>query len=141
VKPVDKIDDAYNSMKIAGGIDDVVDIGKAAERIDDAHDFGKIASRIDDTYDGVNKISPSDLIATHKPTLSKREYSLLLDDIQRNGITEPIKYIEHNGARYVVDGHHRLRIAKELKLDSVPIQKVELPYKGYKSVSDLLWFE
>ncbi|MBE6911083.1 MAG: hypothetical protein E7473_01010, partial [Ruminococcaceae bacterium] len=28
VKPVDKIDDAYNSMKIAGGIDDVVDIGK-----------------------------------------------------------------------------------------------------------------
>ena len=32
-------------------------------------------------------------------------------------------------------------VAKELGLDSVPIQKVELPYKGYKSVSDLLWFE
>jgi len=59
VKPVDKIDDAYNSMKIAGGIDDVVDIGKAAERIDDAHDFGKIANKIDDTYDAAKAAKES----------------------------------------------------------------------------------
>lgn len=31
--------------------------------------------------------------------------------------------------------------AKQLKLDKIPTQKVSLPYKGYKTVNDLLWFD
>lgn len=40
-----------------------------------------------------------------------------------------------------VDGHHRLRAAKQLGLDKIPTQKVSLPYKGYKTINDLLWFD
>ena len=78
---------------------------------------------------------------THRPTLSKKQYVTLVDSIRKNGITEPIKYVEHNGTKYVVDGHHRLRAAKQLKLDKIPVEKVSLPYKGYKTIEDLLWFD
>lgn len=49
-------------------------------------------------------------------------------------------YVEHNGTKYVVDGHYRLSVAKKLILKEVPIEQVKLPYKGYKTVEDLLWF-
>lgn len=42
---------------------------------------------------------------------------------------------------YVVDGHHRLLAAKKLGLEEVPIKKVELPYAGYSTTDDLLWFD
>ena len=64
----------------------------------------------------------------------------LIDDIKDNGISETIKYVEHNGQKYVVDGHHRLIAAKRLGLEQVPIEQVELPYSGYKTIEDLLWF-
>ena len=54
------------------------------------------------------------------------------------GIKDPIKYVEYDGSKYVVDGHHRLRAARELGFETVPVEKVELPYKGYKTVDDLL---
>ena len=64
-----------------------------------------------------------------------------MDDIKVNGIQEPIKYVEYNGLKYVVDGHHRLLAAKRLGLTEVPIERVELPYEGYSTIEDLLWFE
>ena len=62
----------------------------------------------------------------------------LMDDIKMNGIQEPIKYVEYNGQMYVVDGHHRLLA---VGLTEVPIEKVDLPYAGYNTIDDLLWFE
>lgn len=47
----------------------------------------------------------------------------LMDDIKVNGIQEPIKYVEYNGQKYVVDGHHRLLAAKRLGLTEVPIER------------------
>jgi ParB-like chromosome segregation protein Spo0J len=38
----------------------------------------------------------------------------LVDDIAENGIQESIKVVEHNGSKYVVDGHHRLAAARQL---------------------------
>jgi ParB-like chromosome segregation protein Spo0J len=61
----------------------------------------------------------------------------LRDSIDKDGIQEPIKYVEYNGSKYVVDGHHRLEIAKERGMESVPAQKVDLPFKGYRDVGDL----
>ena len=81
------------------------------------------------------------MIQTHKLTLSKKQYGNLMNSIRKNGMTEPIKYIEYKGSKYVVDGHHRLMIAKQLGMVKVPIQKVSLPYKGYKTIDDLLWFD
>jgi ParB-like chromosome segregation protein Spo0J len=63
----------------------------------------------------------------------------LTDDIAENGIREPIKYVEHNGVKHVVDGHHRLRVARNLGMDEVPVERVELPYKGYRTAHDLIY--
>lgn len=52
---------------------------------------------------------------------------------------DPIKFVEHNGKRFVVDGHHRLGVAKELGIQNVPVQEVQLPYAGYRTVSDLIY--
>lgn len=63
----------------------------------------------------------------------------MVNDINRNGIREAIKYVEVNGDKYVVDGHHRLLAAKMLGLDKLPIQQVSLPYSGYGDINDLFW--
>ncbi|MBQ4522154.1 MAG: ParB N-terminal domain-containing protein, partial [Lachnospiraceae bacterium] len=89
----------------------------------------------------VSQASPFDLQATHSQTLSKKNMNKLIDDIKNNGINETIKYVEYNGQKYVVDGHHRLIASKRLGLEQVPIEQVELPYAGYKTVEDLLWFD
>ena len=73
----------------------------------------------------------------------EQEFSIdkLVDNIKINGIQEPIKYVEYNGQMYVVDGHHRLLAAKKLGLTEISVEKVDLPYAGYNTVDDLLWFE
>ena len=48
-------------------------------------------------------------------------YQELLTSIRSNGILEPIKYVEQNGIRYIVDGHHRYKIAIFLGLPVVPV--------------------
>lgn len=85
--------------------------------------------------------NPYDLQPTHSQTLSNKKMNALIDDIKVNGIREPIKYVEYDGQMYVVDGHHRLLAAKRLGLTEVPIEKVELPYAGYSTNDDLLWFD
>lgn len=90
------------------------------------------------TINNVSKASPFDLQATHSKTLSKKEMNKLINDIKHNGISETIKYVEYNRQKYIVDGHHKLIVAKRLGLEQVPIEQVELPYAGYKSIEDLL---
>ena len=94
-----------------------------------------------DAINNVSQASPFDLQATHSQKLSKKNMNKLIDDIKNNGINETIKYVEYNGQKYVVDGHHRLIASKRLGLEQVPIEQVELPYAGYKTVEDLLWFD
>ncbi|WP_196081300.1 ParB N-terminal domain-containing protein [Escherichia fergusonii] len=60
----------------------------------------------------------------------------LIEDIRKKGITDPIKVVEYNGQKYIVDGHHRYYAARRLGIDEVPIQHVELPYLGYKTPAD-----
>ncbi|WP_347066707.1 RHS repeat-associated core domain-containing protein [Flavobacterium sp. WV_118_3] len=85
------------------------------------------------------KLGTYELEITHGLTKSKNAFSKLKANIKLNGIQEPIKFVEHNGKRFVVDGHHRLRAAKELGIQNVPVQQVKLPYAGYKSVDDLIY--
>ena len=73
--------------------------------------------------------------------MNKKEMNLISNDIKINGIQEPIKYVDYYGQMYVVDGHHRLLAAKKLGLTEIPVEKVDLPYAGYNTIDDLLWFE
>lgn len=63
-----------------------------------------------------------------------------VSDVKQNGIQEPIKYVEHEGQLYVVDGYHRLAAARQLGINKVPVEKVELPYKGYTNPEDLNYY-
>jgi ParB-like chromosome segregation protein Spo0J len=82
-------------------------------------------------------VATSELQATH--SVSRAAVNRLAADIQKNGMKETIKYVEHQGQRFVVDGNHRLRAARQLGMDRVPAEKVSLPYKGYKTVGDLTY--
>lgn len=64
----------------------------------------------------------------------------LVKDIKENGVNETVKIVEHDGKNYVVDGNHRTVAARSLGLDSIPIEKVELPYLGYKTIEDFDFF-
>ena len=66
-------------------------------------------------------------------------YQELLTSIRSNGILEPIKYVEQNGIRYIVDGHHTYKIAIFLGLPVVPVEQVFLPFSNYPTVEDLIY--
>jgi RHS repeat-associated protein len=74
---------------------------------------------------------------THYLTKSKTQMQTLVDDVRVNGIQESIKYVESNGVKYIVDGHHRYFAAKKLGIQNVPVEQVKLPYSGYKTAADL----
>lgn len=79
----------------------------------------------------------SDLTPTHSITKGKGNMRDLLNGIKQNGIKESIKVVEYNGQKYIVNGHHRYFSAIKLGIKEVPIEKVSLPYAGYKTTDDL----
>lgn len=134
--------DVIGLLPVVGEIGDTGKLIKNSGKIiDDIVDVPRISSKLSKQNKVISSISPTELIKTHNPTLSNKQYKKLVDDIRKNGITETIKYVEHNGNKYVVDGHHRLRAAKELGIKNVPAEKVSLPYLGYKLIKDLLWLD
>ena len=131
----------FDALGVIPFVGEVADTAKLAKMADKAVDVAKTADKVSDAAKGIKRIAPSKLTQTHKLTLSEKQYSNLVESIRKNGIIEPIKYVEYKGTKYVVDGHHRLRAAKQLGPDKIPVQKVSLPYKGYKTINDLLWFD
>ncbi|WP_298507489.1 RHS repeat-associated core domain-containing protein [uncultured Kordia sp.] len=69
-------------------------------------------------------VSPYSLEATQSITISRRQFQLLVNDIKTNGIRVPVEYSVNNGVNYIVDGHHRVYIAKRLGID-VPVREVQ----------------
>jgi RHS repeat-associated protein len=121
---------AYQSGSLAGEIL-MIGIGSVTTR-------AKVNPKIG-INTSINKLSPFELQKTHDITKSKSAYLRLKADIKENGIREPIKFVESYGEKKVVDGHHRLKAAKELGIPEVPAERVELPYNGYKTDTDLLY--
>ena len=79
----------------------------------------------------------ADLIRTHGQTRSNRKMRQLMEDIRRDGITEPLDVVELDGDLYVVTGNHRHIAAGGVGIQSLPIRRVQLPYRGYASAEDL----
>jgi RHS repeat-associated protein len=92
----------------------------------------------DASGNAIGQIARSALAPTQGVMKSTKAMRKLVADIAQNGIREPIKYVEQNGIKYVVDGHHRLAAAYRLGITNVPAQRVSLPYLGYRSTSDLV---
>ncbi len=86
----------------------------------------------------IPEIELKTLNPTHYITRSKSQMQNLVNDIRANGIQESIKYVEHQGERFIVDGHHRYFAAQRLGIMSAPAQRVTLPYGGYTRTGDLM---
>ncbi|OPX41853.1 ParB-like nuclease domain protein [Ruminiclostridium hungatei] len=121
------------------------DMAEAFASVFTAYVTGKLIEGIKLPFKGtvktttVSTLKTSELNTTQGLTMSKNQFKSFVETIKTEGIKEPIKYVEYNGQKYVVDGHHRLQAAKQLGIKDVPVEKVELPYKGYKIVEDLFW--
>ena len=85
-------------------------------------------------------IESAPLKPTKRLSRSRREMRKFVDEVAADGkIKESIKYVEHNGMKYVVDGHHRRAAALLLGFPTVPAEEVSLPYAGYRTVADLFY--
>jgi len=85
-------------------------------------------------------VDPADLSPTHGQTMSNRQLFKLADNIRQNGMKDTIKYVVHQGQKYIVDGHHRRLAAFRLGLKKVPPEEVTLPYGGYTNIDDLSYW-
>jgi hypothetical protein len=120
------------AVRVGSKIDHIADVAKAIESVKN----GKVSI----TTTQKMQMNPLDLTPTHPLTMSRKEFLRLKSDIKLNGIQETIKYVEEQGRKYIVDGHHRTQVAKELGSKTVPSQQVQLPFADYKSVHDLYHF-
>ena len=144
--------DLVGALPFVGEIADVAKTARTADRIIDG---GKVLVKATDVADDVvdtgralgkaseniKMLSTERLYPTHRKTYSKKQFEALVDDVAKNGIIEPIKVVEYKGNKYVVDGHHRLSAAKRVGLKQIPVEEVSLPFKGYRGINDLFWYE
>jgi hypothetical protein len=72
---------------------------------------------------------------------SSRNVNEIADSMRANGWQgDPIKVLDHNGTKYILDGHHRVEAARRVGIE-VPYQTVapeNLSQFGYKSVEQVI---
>ncbi len=72
---------------------------------------------------------------------ASRQVAELAESMQKEGWQgNPIKVVEHNGQRYVIDGHHRLAAARKVGVP-VPYETIgsaELTIRGYQTIDDVV---
>lgn len=83
-------------------------------------------------------VKTSELIPTHGRRLRRRRFAELKANIAANGVKKSLKYVVDDNEKLLVNGHHRLAIARQLGIAQVPAEEVTLPYKGYKTIDDLI---
>jgi hypothetical protein len=97
---------------------------------------GKDAAKDIDGY-----ASPAELARTHEigGNRSSKNVQEIMNSMRSDGYQgDPISVYEHDGQKYVVDGHHRLAAAKRVGLKQIPFTKVGLPFRGYRTLDDVL---
>lgn len=100
--------------------------------------IAKYAHRAEEATEGVHMVATSELRATHR--VSKKSVAKLAKLVERDGgIKEPLKYVVDDGEKVIVDGNHRINVARQLGMDQVPAEQVKLPYNGFKTPADLIF--
>ena len=77
------------------------------------------------------------IFAEYNPRqLTKEQHKHLKDSIQRFGLVDPI-IVNKNKERQnvIIGGHQRVRIAKELKMEDVPVLELDLSYDREKELN------
>jgi RHS repeat-associated protein len=131
--PISKSSNA-GTTTIEKGFGDVID--DQGNRVSSSIE-GRVASFTADELASQGLTPTNALKPTHFIDKSQKEFTKLFESIQRNGITEPVKFVEHNGVKYIVDGHHRYYAGIKLGYQVIPTQQVTLPYMGYQTADDL----
>ena len=72
-------------------------------------------------------ISPFALESTQPIMASKTDFRILVNKIKAKGIETPVEYTVKNNVKYIVNGHHRVYIAKRLGIREIPV--IEVPYQ------------
>lgn len=126
----------------AKSADDIASVGKKEFGSSSAGagtaDITRDASRDIDGY-----ASPRDLERTHEigGNSSSKNVAKIRDSMAADGWQgEPVSVLEHDGKKYLLDGHHRRAAAIRAGLDQVPYKLVNLPFKGYQTLDDVLGF-
>lgn len=74
-------------------------------------------------------------LESYLPDNTDGGYEMLKADIRKNGIHDPILYwVTPDGSKLVIDGHTRLKIAKELKLSTLHQCQIEEPFTSLESI-------
>ena len=77
------------------------------------------------------------IFAEYNPRqLTKEQHKNLKDSIQRFGLVDPILINKNKDRKNVIiGGHQRVRIAKELKMEDVPVLELDLTYDREKELN------
>ena len=77
------------------------------------------------------------IFAEYNPRqLTKEQHKHLKDSIQRFGLVDPIIVNKNKDRKNVIiGGHQRVRIAKELKMEDIPVLELDLTYDREKELN------
>ena len=88
-----------------------------------------------DTYEGLHTIWE---LKSHLPFMEEELFEQLKDNIDQNGMIDPILYIKTGeGEKVVVEGHTRLVASIELGLEEFPTKEISEPFTSLDEVK--LW--
>ena len=77
------------------------------------------------------------IFAEYNPRqLTKDQYQHLKDSIERFGLVDPI-IVNKNKERknIIVGGHQRVKVAKDMKIDTVPVLEIDLTYERERELN------
>lgn len=83
-----------------------------------------------------NEITPNSRNGGYR---TQEQIDSLTNDIKQNGIVTPIEVKVENGKIEVVNGHHRLKIAKDLGIKEIPVKYVNQSMENIDNSQNVLY--
>lgn len=83
-----------------------------------------------------NEVTPNSRNGGYR---TQEQIDSLTNDIKQNGIVTPIEVKVENGKIEVVNGHHRLKIAKELGIKEIPVKYVNQSMENIDNSQNVLY--